>query len=103
MFVLKEYIEQVVTELKRDHEFIKTLKKAKVRQQFTAASVERMVDEWVSLHAKFHLNPKEVRLAQRLAFEKFPELYEKFRGEVGLAKKSLFITLSTFFKNRIAK
>lgn|SRR6478609_1564819 len=101
MNVLLEYIEQVVTELKRDHRFIKTLKAVRVRREFSATSVERLVDEWVGLHSNLRLKPIEIRLARRVAQEKFPELYEKYRGDVNSAKKSLFITLSALLKRDI--
>lgn len=101
MSVLVEYIEQVVTELRRDHRFIKSLKAARVRQEFSASSIEQLVNEWVRIHDNLRLRPMEIRLARRVAQEKFPELYEKFRGDIHSAKKSLFITLSALFKNRI--
>lgn len=97
---LKEYIEQVITELSRDHKFIKQLKAARVHKDFSIANVERLVEEWATSHAKLKLSASDVRIAQRLAYERFPEIHDKHRGDIPSAKKSLFIMLSSFFKNR---
>lgn len=94
MTVLKEYIEQVLTELARDEKFIKTLKAARVHQAVPVVAIEKLADEWAAMQRG--LKPEEVRIARRLAIEHFPTLYDKFRGDQAAAKKALFSMLSSF-------
>lgn len=101
MTVLKEYIEQVLTELARDEKFIKSLKAARVKSVVPVGDIERMADEWTYMQRG--LKPEEVRIARRIAVENFPPLYDKFRGDQVAAKKALFSMLSAFMKIKIDK
>ena len=99
MNVLSEYIEQVVTELAKDEKFIKTLKAARVTSVVPITNIEQLVDEWAS--SQKGLKYDEVRVAKRLAVERFPELYDKFRGDQTAIKKALFSMLNAFTKKRV--
>ena len=92
MSVIREYIEQVVTELARDEKFIRHLKTVKSRQYAGVADIEKFVGEW--LVTQKGLTPVEVRLAHRLAVDKFPELLDKARNDITAAKKALFSLLT---------
>jgi hypothetical protein len=98
MGALHEYIAEVLTELKRDDEFIKSLKATLARQVVPIASIERMADEWLATQKG--LKPNEQQVARRLAVDKFPELLEKSRGDQAAAKRALFSVLSGFVKRR---
>lgn len=99
MSVLRDYIQQVLTELKRDEKFIRTLKAARVHQVVPIVNIEKFADEWAATQRG--LKPEELRLARRSALEYFPTLFEKFRGDQVAAKKALFSLLtSTIVKKR---
>lgn len=101
MSVLREYVRDVLTELRKDDEFIKRLKAIKALTTVPITSIERMVDEWAGVQRG--LRPDERRLAQRIAIDKFPELYEKARGDEAAAKKSLHALLSKLVVRKAAK
>lgn len=102
MTVLREYIEQVVTELARDEKFIRHLKASRARQVVDVATTERFADEWLA--SQRAVKPAEARLARRLAVDKFPELLERSRGDVTAAKRALFSMLSAVvIKKKVAK
>lgn len=102
MTVLREYIEQVVTELARDEKFIRHLKASRSRQVVGIAELERFADEWLATQRA--VKPEEARLARRVAIDKFPELLERTRGDVTAAKRALFSVLaSTVIKKKAAK
>ncbi len=103
MSVLREYIEQVVTELKVDHKFVKLLKVARDRKKASSINIDKLVDDWLARNSQLRLKPQEIRVAHRIAYDKFPELFDKFRDDAAAAKKALFISLSMYFKSRIAK
>lgn len=101
MSVLREYVRDVLAELRKDDEFIRHLKAIKTRATVPITSIERMVDEWAGVQRG--LRPNERRLAHRLAVDKFPELYEKARGDEAVAKKSLHALLSKLVVRKAAK
>lgn len=95
---LRSYIGEVLTELKRDEEFIKTLKKVRVRSE--VPDTDRFVDEWST--SQKALKSGDVQIARRLASEKFPELYDRSHGDVNRARRALALVLTDFFKRRRA-
>ena len=101
MTLLKEYVEQVITELARDEKFIKSLKASRVRQSVPIANVEKLVDEWAMTQR--NLKPNDIRLAKRYAIEQYVELYEKFRGDLGSTKRALFSALNGFMNKGTRK
>lgn len=96
MSVLREYIEQVVSELARDEKFIRHLKAVKSQAVVGVGQVEQFVMEWAKMQRG--LKPNEVRVAVRLGIEKFPELMERSRGDVTLARKMLNGLLNSLVK-----
>lgn len=101
MSVLREYICDVLTELRKDDEFIRHLKAIKSRTIVPITSIESIVDEWAGTQRG--LRPDERRLAYRLAVDKFPELYEKAHRDEAMAKKSLHVLLNKLVPRKVAK
>ena len=96
MSVLREYIEQVMTELARDEKFIRHLKAARSQKIVGVAEVERFVMEWVATQRG--LKPAEVRNAVRVGIDKFPEMLERTRGDVTMARRMLIGLLNSLIK-----
>lgn len=90
---LREYVEHVLSELAKDEKFIKHLKASKTRQVVDVSHMEKFADEWLAMQR--NVKPAEVRLARRLAVDKFPEMFERARGDVTIAKRMLFSVLSS--------
>lgn len=101
MSVLREYIRDVLVELRKDDEFIRHLKAIKARATMPIISIERMVDEWAGMQRG--LRPDERRLAHRIAADKFSELYEKARGNEAIVKKLLYALLNKHVIRKAAK
>lgn len=93
MTVLREYIENVLTELSRDEKFIRHLKASRARQVVSVMDQEKFADEWLATQRA--VKPEEARLARRVAIDKFPELLERSRGDVIAAKRALFALLTS--------
>lgn len=101
MNVLREYVRDVLIELRKDDEFIKNLKAIKTYATVPVTSIERMVDEWAGVQRG--LRPDELRLAHRIAIDKFQELYKKVRGDEAAAKKLLHATLNKLVIRKAVK
>lgn len=96
---LKTYIGEVLTELKRDEEFIKSLKKVRVRSE--VPDIDKFADEWSA--SQKSLKPADVAIARRLARDRFPDLYDRSLGDVQKARRALNNTLTDFFRKRSSK
>lgn len=98
---LKQYIQTVLVELRKDDKFIQHLKNIKARTAVPLTSIEAMVGEWFKTRGD--IKPDEKRIALRVAIDKFPEMYAKSRGDVGVAKRMLYSTLNNTIKKKPIK
>lgn len=90
------YVKEVLSELKRDDEFIKHLKKSKFK--ISHQNIEKYADEWASRQRS--VTPEQLRIAKRISSEKFHELVEKYRGDEGAAKRALFSLINSIAKKK---
>lgn len=95
---LREYVESIIMELRKDEKFIKQLKAIKTRAKVPVEAVENMADEW--FNSQRGLRDSDRKVARRLAIEKFPDLYERYGGDERSVKRALFSTLNSFLKRR---